>query len=287
MRSEIPGVLIHETPAGAEAPVVFDSPHSGLGMPPEWRCLPGPEVMKGSGADNFIGDLFRETPQQGGTFVEALFHRAFVDANRDERDIDTAMLDGEWTGPLQPSERSRAGRGVVWRTSTPDIQLYDRRLGVAEVQERLRRYWQPYHEAVGGALDGLRARHGVVFLLDCHANRSRATKGAPEPPGTLRPEIELGTLHETTSGAAFVALLRDTLTRMGLQVVTDGHHAGEHIVRRYGRPAEGRHAVMMEIRKNLYMDEETLQPAAHWAEFHARMRQLSQAVCDFARAEAG
>ena len=51
MAKDIPCVLRLHDAIGEEAPAVFDSPHSGLGIPDDFGCLPGKRALHGSGVD--------------------------------------------------------------------------------------------------------------------------------------------------------------------------------------------------------------------------------------------
>ena len=50
------------------------------------------------------------------------------------------------------------------------------------------------------------------------------------------------------------------------------------IVRRHGRPAEGRHSVQVEINKRLYMSEETLQRHAGFEQVRQTLREMVEAL---------
>jgi N-formylglutamate deformylase len=285
MKDVIDGVLIFHPPEADAVPAIFDSPHSGRLLPADWNCLPGPDILAGTGTDHFIHELFDTAPRHGGCLLEALFHRAYIDLNRADTDIDNTLLAEPWPGPTHASERMLMGKGLIWRSVPPDIQLYDRKLSITEVRSRIQRYWSPYHAIMTQEFDRLQRDYRQVFHFDCHANRTYATVGAPEGEGTKRPEIELGTLHGAASGPRFVNFLRERIETLGFEVVIDGHHPGEYLVRHYGAPAAGRHSVMIEIRKNLYMDETTQSHGPHWREFKGAMDTLTREICEFARSE--
>ena len=285
MGDVIEGVLVFHPPVGDPLPAIFDSPHSGRELPEGWDCLPTPETLATTGTDHHIADLFRAAPHFGGCLLEALFHRAVLDLTRADDDIDTELLAAPWPGAVSLSERSRMGRGLIWRSAPPDLVMYDRKLTVAEVQDRIERYWRPYHAILARQFADLQGRFPQVFHLDCHANRTFAAPGSPEGEGTRRPEMELGTCHGASAGDPFVAFLRERIEALGFEVVVDGFHAGEYLVRHYGDPAAGRHSVMLEIRKNLYMDETTQGHGPHWDSFKAAMDRLTEEICDFADSE--
>ena len=73
---------------------------------------------------------------------------------------------------------------------------------------------------------------------------------------------------------------------MGYQVVVDGFHKGEHLIRHYANPPAGRHCMMIEVRKDLYMDAETIERNDRFAETQANMSKLTQEICYYARAQA-
>lgn len=124
--------------------------------------------------------------------------------------------------------------------------------GPAEVRERVARYWRPYHDALAGELERLRAEHGHAVLFDGHSIKS-------ELPwlfeGTL-PDLNLGTVDGTSCDPSLRAALADALqSQSRFSHVIDGRFKGGQITRRYGRPAEGLHAVQMEMCWRCYMDE--------------------------------
>lgn len=281
----IDGIYTLHEPRAALAPAVFDSPHSGTHCPPEWGCLPSEATLCASGVDNFVDELFAEAPQFGAPLLAAHFHRAFIDANRSSTEIDLELLDGPWPDAFTDSVQARRGRGVIWRTSTPDLVLYDRKLTVAEVRHRIRNYWQPYQDALKAQLDRAHAAFGVAFHLNCHSNRQYGTAEGPDA-GQLRPEMELGTREGATTSPAFTRFVKETLESLGYQVVVDGFHKGQHLIRDYGDPARGRSSIMLEIRKDLYMDQETLSRNARFEECRFRMSRLAEAICSFARSHA-
>ena len=51
---------------------------------------------------------------------------------------------------------------------------------------------------------------------------------------------------------------------MGYSVAINDPYKGVEIVRRHGRPAEGRHSLQIELNRRLYMDEATLEPNANY-----------------------
>ena len=85
--------------------------------------------------------------------------------------------------------------------------------------------------------------------------------------GTL-PDLNIGTAdgasaHESITAAVAQAARRAT----GATVAVNGRFKGGYITRRYGRPADGVHAVQLEMCQKLYMSEAA---PYEWREAQAR-----------------
>lgn len=280
----IPGVLArHDPPPGAPAvPVVFDSPHSGREYPADFGAALPLEALRGA-EDAFVDELFAAAPEHGATLLCALFPRSYIDANRAPDDIDPRLIEGEWPRPLRPGPKAALGIGLIRRSIAPGLFIYGRRLPVAEVERRLSVCWRPYHAALASAIERLRRAHGVVWHIDCHSMKSVANGMTPDAAGTRRPEIALGDRDGTSCEPAFTRLVKETLERLGFEVAVNEPYKGAEIVRRYGRPAEGRHSLQIEIRRDLFMNEAMHVRNEGFVRVQAAMSDLAAAVCDYAR----
>jgi formiminoglutamase len=122
-----------------------------------------------------------------------------------------------------------------------------------EIAARLAAYHAPYHAALAAEIARVMARHGVAILYDCHSIRS-------EIPflfeGTL-PDFNIGTNNGTTCAPVIEAsvLHQCRSAPWGHTYVANGRFKGGWTTRHYGRPAEGVHAVQMEIAQSTYMEE--------------------------------
>lgn len=288
MERTIDNVLVrHDPPAGPDgpwAPVVFDSPHSGVIFPPDFEPVCPPRLLRDA-EDRFVDALLATAPAHGAGLLCALFPRSYIDVNRAVDDLDEDLLDGPWPGPLRRGDTSRYGLGLVRKVYRPGVPLYDRRLTVAEVTNRIERYYRPYHAALAEMLDAVWARHGRVWYVDCHSMPSVAPL-AGDGPGRERADFVLGDRDGTTADPEFTAFLADTLRGLGYGVRINDPYKGVELIRRHGRPAEGRHAVQLEINRRLYLDERTLEPDAGYDALRADIDRLIAAVCAYARAAA-
>src|SRR6476620_4365750 len=79
-------------------PLVFDSPHSGTRYPQDFYCCDF-ELLR-TAEDTHVEKLYDFAPQLGIAWIEALFPRSYLDANRSDEEIDVDMLDGRWSGSV-------------------------------------------------------------------------------------------------------------------------------------------------------------------------------------------
>jgi N-formylglutamate deformylase len=269
-------------PAGPRVAFVLDSPHSGENYPEDFRHAP-PRALVRRAEDTHVARLWRAAPSFGATLLEAAFPRAYIDANRSLADIDPALLADDWPLPIAPSRKTEQGIGLVWRIARGGVPMYDRRLTSAEVRMRIDRYWRPYHAELDAVLDAHHREFGGVWHIDCHSMPAVGDALADDP-GRERADFVLGDRDATTCEPAFTRLVADAVRQMGYGVAVNDPYKGVEIVRRHGRPAENRHSLQVEIKRTLYMDEETLLPNAGYARVEADLARLASAVAAYVRA---
>jgi N-formylglutamate amidohydrolase len=270
-------VLHIHGPQEAALPLVLDSPHSGWRMPADFgACLP--ESALRDGEDCFIDELYLPATERGIPLLAAQFPRTYLDPNRHAGDVDLDLLDEPWPDEHVPSGKARIGKALVWRTLDDGRPIYDRKLTVQELRQRIARFHAPYHQALRGLLDAAHARHGVVYHLNCHS--MNAVSGAMGEGGAGRPRADmvLGDRDGTTCAPEFTAFVRELLVARGYDVAVNYPFKGVELVRAHADPAAGRHSLQLEVNKRLYMDQTTLQKHAGFAKLQADLVALLEAI---------
>jgi N-formylglutamate amidohydrolase len=270
-----------EPPAGSSvrAPLVVDSPHSGRHYPADFgHALPHTVMRRAE--DAWVDELIWDAPAFGASFLAAEFPRAYVDPNRHEHDLDGDLLEEPLPPHASPTYRSEWGLGVVRRLLGPREPIYDRRLSVAEVDRRIAAYHRPYHDALGTMLDETHREFRCVYHLNCHSMLSSSR-------GRKRPDFVLSDCDGGSCEPGFSSFVRERIEAMGYAVALNDPFKGGEIVRRYGRPAEARHSLQIEIRRGLYMDERAVEKSDGFEALRSALGELIGAVAGFARARAG
>jgi N-formylglutamate deformylase len=278
---EIPGVLWRRGPETADAPLVFDSPHSGSIYPEDFRfCCPLPVLRMAE--DAYVDELYQAAPAFGATLIAAVFPRSYLDVNRAADDLDAALIDGIWPAPLAPSHKTRSGLGLVRRVARPGLAIYDGKLTVEEILARIERCYMPYHDVLAQACDELHGRFGAVWHVNCHSMPSLASRVAAR--GSGHADFVLGDRDGTTCGREFTDFVAGILRQRGYAVRINEVYKGVEIVRRHGRPGESRHSLQIEVDRDLYMDQRTLEKKPGFARLQADLEYLIEALRDFTRA---
>ncbi|MBX3656222.1 MAG: N-formylglutamate amidohydrolase [Ramlibacter sp.] len=258
-------------------PLVLDSPHSGTQYPADFGFACDALRLR-QAEDTHVEKLYAFAPGLGVAWIEALFPRSYLDANRDTTEVDESMLDAPWPGPVatdaQTLSKVRLGKGLIWRCTDEGEALYDRALGVAEVQSRIDRCWRPYHAAVAQAIESAHARHGYSLHVNCHSMPAVASLKATNFPGLVHADFVVGDRDGSTASPALSALVMEHLRSLGYSVAHNHPYKGVELVRRYGQPAQQRHSLQLEINRKLYMDETTLDMSPGFGQLQEHLQSL-------------
>jgi N-formylglutamate deformylase len=279
-----PGILFRRAPTVAEVPLVFDSPHSGAEYPADFGYACPFGVLR-TAEDAYVEELYGAAPAHGATLIGAFFPRSYIDANRNLRDIDETLLEEKWPGPLDPGEKTRAGMGLVRRLAKPELPVYDRKLSVREIENRIRTYYEPYHAELQASCDRLHAKFGAVWHVNCHSMPAIGNALSADGAGTKRGDFVLGDRDGTTCAPELTDFVARVLRGRGYDVRINAPYKGVELVRRHGRPAENRHSLQIEVNRRLYMDEKTLERNGNWDRLLADISHLVAALAGVARGE--
>ena len=265
-------------PAEQTLAMVFASPHSGRAYPADFIAQSRLDAITlRKSEDCFVDEIFAVAPECGAPLLRALFPRAYVDANRGPFELDPEMF----ADPLPAYVRTRtplvaAGLGTIARCVAHGQDIYGARLQVADALQRIQSCYRPYHHALATLVEQTLSRFGACIVIDCHSMPSAG------PPWTSRPgrlaDIVLGDRHGTSCAPSVMDAAHTVLADLGYDVARNMPYAGGYTTRLYGRPADGVHALQIEINRALYMDESSLQPTDGLSEFPPRIRQFISAL---------
>ncbi|WP_425038675.1 N-formylglutamate deformylase [Primorskyibacter sp. S187A] len=226
-----------------DGPIVLGLPHTGTFVPDDVHAHLNDTGRKLADTDWHIDQLY-DGLLEGVTIVRATHHRYVLDVNRDPSG--QSLYPGQNTTGLVPLTDFE-GRDI-WDTA-PDAD---------EIARRLDALHRPYHAAMAAEMTRIRDLHGVAIHYDCHSIRSRIPFLFD---GTL-PDFNIGDDSGTTCDPRITAAVEGICHGAeDYTSVTNGRFRGGWTTRHYGRPAEGWHAVQMELAQSSYLTDE----APPWA----------------------
>jgi N-formylglutamate deformylase len=232
--------------------------------------------------DTHVDQLYAAAPDLGATLITANFPRSYIDANRSLLDIDPALLDAPWPGPINLTKKTDKGIGLVWRLLDSGEAIYNRKLSVAEVQNRIARCYAPYHKAVRDTINTTHKHYGAVWHIDCHSMPATSSIISEEGPGVARADFVLGDRDGTTCNPEFTSFVAIVLKEMGYDVKINDPYKGVELVRAYSDPAEHKHSLQIEINRKLYMNEDTREPNEGFAKLKENITHLIEEIGAYA-----
>lgn len=230
-----------------DKPLIVSIPHAGLELRDYERRFVSPWLARRD-ADWRIDEIYHFATALGATVLRTSLSRSIIDVNRDPSGA--SLYPGQATTELCPTT-TFDGEPLYRPGEAPDQ---------AEIAERRRRYFDPYHDLLSDEVARLKSGHGRVALFDAHSIRSRIPRLFE---GEL-PLFNLGTNSERSCSAKLREELRLLLAASGASFVVDGRFKGGWITRAYGRPEEGVEAVQMELACRAYMREPDTVDCVNW-----------------------
>ncbi len=223
-----------------DGPLVVNVPHAGTWLPDEVRARLTPAALALPDTDWHVEKLLAFVRERAVTLLGATHSRYVVDLNRDP--TGAALYAGADNTELCPT-RTFADE-PIYRDGAA--------LAPAESVAHAASYFEPYHAVLAAEIARVRARHGYAVLFDGHSIRSEVPRFFQ---GRL-PDLNLGTADGASCAPSLSSLAAGVLAdSRPFTHVVNGRFKGGWITRRYGRPAEGVHALQLEIAQCCYMDE--------------------------------
>ncbi|WND03179.1 N-formylglutamate amidohydrolase [Temperatibacter marinus] len=274
-----PYQLQNDTEHAGEIPLILSIPHSGTIYPEDMTTrshLKTPELR--SSEDAFVGDLLEAARSLPVTMIEASYARAYVDLNRKPTELDFAMFDGGLTQQIERSKNVQAGLGVIPKIVGKAQSIYMSKIPANEASERLNAVYYPYHQCLQTEIQRLYKKFGCLYILDCHS--------MPSIPNRLNrrrkslSDIVLGDIWGKTSDRNLLKVIETSFINQGYSVSRNTPYAGGFITRNYCEPEHHIYTLQLELCRDLYMDEETIEKNANFPHLKSDLGQLLHLIYD-------
>lgn len=222
-----------------DSPIVLGQPHGGTYVPDDIWARLNENGQALADTDWHITRLY-EGLLAGASVVRSNVHRYVIDANRDP--AGASLYPGQNTTTLVPL--TDFDGHDIWRDGQEPSE--------AEIEIRRTTYHAPYHTALLAELRRVRDVFGIAILFDCHSIRSNI----PFLFDGQLPVFNTGTNNGATCDPTLQNIVTTCAnTAAGYDAVINGRFKGGWTTRHYGQPADGCHAIQMEIAQRAYMHE--------------------------------
>lgn len=224
------------------APLVVSVPHDGRELAPGMKERMTTLGLALPDTDWHVRRLYQFAPSLGVSVISANYSRYVVDLNRPSTDEE--LYKGQLFTGLCPT-KTFAGE---------KIYLDGELVSESEKQERIEKYWQPYHDKIRFELARIKNKFGFALLWDAHSIPSKVPSLFS---GTLT-ILNIGTVDGTSCDSRLTKSVHESAIASEYSVVVDGRFKGGYITRAHGNPAERVHALQLEKAQRAYMNEDTL-----------------------------
>lgn len=232
-----------------EAPLLISFPHTGSDFPPELTERYATPWLAQRDTDWWVHHLYDFAAEAlGATTVRTSISRSVIDVNRDPSGV--SLYPGQNTTGLCPLT-TFDNEPLYREGQAPDE---------AEIAERRQKWFDPYHATLRAEIQRLRAIHPRVVVYDAHSIRSHI----PHLFEGQLPQFNIGTNLDASCDAALTDAVEALCAASGMGHVRNGRFKGGWITRHYGAPADGVHAIQMELACRGYMHEPDAVAAGNW-----------------------
>ncbi len=272
-----------DEPVSVVSPAVFASPHSGRLYPKGFLEICSASMIDLRRIeDAYVDRLLADVHLSGSPVICGLVGRACIDLNRAESEMDPVMFEDpspSWFS--QRSPRVDAGLGCIPRIAFNGTAIYGRKLRREEADRRIDQVYRPYHRALEALLRRAQAMFGQAWLIDCHSMPAETESSAKSP------DIVIGDRFGASCSPGLADLVESLFRARGYTTARNTPYAGGFATLAHGQPSLGRHALQIEVRRRLYLDEVSVEPHEGFLALRRHMSEIAQEICAFTRAEVG
>ena len=233
-----PFPILRRAPKERRSPVVVSVPHFGIqplpGIDPDHYREPEYASFPRGYTDSFAAEIYGELHHAGASLVATPYSRLFVDVNRPRDDFE------------RDGENIVSERGVVRTHLVLDRPIFARPLHRDQIEDRLRRFYDPYHTALDLLVDEAVERFGTVVVVDAHT-------ASPRRMGTH--EVVIGSRRGETAAPSLVEDVEARFREHGFHPACDvPGYTGGYITQRFSRRShEHTHAIQIEVNAGVLM----------------------------------
>ena len=247
MYSQVNGIKIMDTFKFHQGslPLLISMPHNGRDLAPEIEHKFTNSALKLADTDWFMQELYAFTKDFSCSIITPLFSRYIIDLNRSPEN--TCLYKCADESELCPTKTF--SHEAIYKGAPP---------GADEVNERLEKYYWPYHNRLKEWITEAKESFGMALIYEAHSIKSQVPRFFE---GKLA-DLNLGTFDGKSCDERLEEIVWQEMQDSNYSCVSNGRFKGGYITRHYARASESVFTLQMEISQSCYLNEETLQVVA-------------------------
>jgi len=259
-------------------PIFLTSPHSGNIYDYDFLLnsnVPVDELRRNE--DMFVDELLEGALDENFPLLSARYPRIFIDLNRGRFEIDKTMFyDEEINFNIDKTKYTRSGIGLIPKISVNGEKIYKKKLIWSEIDKRINTFYDPWHLKLKESLFELNNNYESSLLIDCHS--------MPSNLGLYKnniPEIIISNNFEKGESLKIANLMMKSFSDLGFTVSLNEHFYGGYITQYYNKLKKGISVIQLEIRRDLYMNENKLIKNSNFSKIQNILKNIIVELSDF------
>jgi N-formylglutamate amidohydrolase len=213
------------------SPYIFTFPHSGEKLTSDMPWQLTPEAQKFlPNVDWHLNELYGFLKKYNVNIVSTAHSRYVVDVNR----------------PPNAEKFGNYRRSLVYSTNTWDEEIYAIPPNDEEIDRRIKRYYEPFHQELEILITKKVKEFGKVYLIDLHSFM-----------GPISEDVCLGNRQNSTCSEAFLEKVYGAFDAEGFETVKNKVFIGGYITKSYA-VKEVVEALQIELRYTNYIEPQDL-----------------------------
>ena len=259
-------------------PIFLSSPHSGNFYSEEFLSktkVPLSELRRNE--DMYVDELFEGLTNNGFPFLKALYPRIYIDLNRGALELDKSMFkENDINFNIDETKYTRSGIGLIPKISLNGEEIYKSKLLWCDVESRIQDCYYPYHLILKKSLDELNNKFETALLIDCHSmpfDNSNVTYKMPE--------IVIGNNFQDGISKELADFLVSGFKKFDFSVKLNDPYSGGFITQYYGSLKKNVKVIQLEIRRDLYMDQDQLIKVSNFKNIQSILSKVINELSNF------
>ncbi|MBE8221908.1 MAG: N-formylglutamate amidohydrolase [Bdellovibrionales bacterium] len=229
-------------------------PHSGEKIPKEavWLADKDKDILL-CDIDRFVDKLYLPVIKKNKIpSIYSSCHRYALDLNRLETDINSKTV-CDSTNTINAD--STLASGLYWTKTTKGDLLLSSPLKLTTHKALLNKIYYPFHDTIKKYQQIFLKNFKKAYHLDLHSMPSVGTQAHIDN-GKKRPEVVISDLNGKSCSVDFSNLVKKEFSNY-FEVSYNWPYKGGGITKKHASPKTNCHSIQIELRRDLYMDENT------------------------------